>query len=52
MSLLIPGPRSPRNEIDVYLQPLIDDFVDLCENGVDTYNAMVGETFRFHVALL
>ena len=25
MSLLIPGPKSPGNEIDVYLQPLIDE---------------------------
>ncbi|XP_018846609.2 uncharacterized protein LOC109010287 [Juglans regia] len=51
-SLLIPGPRSPGNEIDVYLQPLIDELIDLWDNGVDTYDAKARETFRLHAALL
>ncbi|XP_042946082.1 uncharacterized protein LOC122279468 [Carya illinoinensis] len=50
-SLLIPGPRSPGNEIDVYLQPLIDELIDLWENGVDTYDAMTAQTFRLHATL-
>ena len=25
LSLLIPGPRSPGNDIDIYLKPLIDE---------------------------
>ncbi|KAA0051711.1 uncharacterized protein E5676_scaffold827G00140 [Cucumis melo var. makuwa] len=29
MSLLIPGPRSPGREIDVYLQPLIEELKEL-----------------------
>ena len=29
LSLLIPGPRSPGNDIDVYLQPLVDELKDL-----------------------
>ncbi|XP_042948658.1 uncharacterized protein LOC122281329 [Carya illinoinensis] len=51
-SLLIPGPRSPGNDIDVYLQPLIDELLDLWENGVDTYDAKAKETFRLHAALM
>ncbi|XP_042962406.1 uncharacterized protein LOC122296669 [Carya illinoinensis] len=51
-SLLIPRPRSPGNEIDVYLQPLIDELIDLWDNGVDTYDAKAKETFRLHAALL
>ncbi|XP_042980250.1 uncharacterized protein LOC122310441 [Carya illinoinensis] len=51
-SLLIPGPRSPGNDIDVYLQPLIDELLDLWENGVDTYDAKATETFRLHAALM
>ncbi|XP_042974900.1 uncharacterized protein LOC122306541 [Carya illinoinensis] len=50
-SLLIPGPRSPGNEIDVYLQPLIDELIDLWKNGVDTYDAMTAQTFRLHATL-
>ena len=36
MPLLIPGPRSPGNEIDVYLRPLIDELKELWERGVET----------------
>ncbi|KAF5472329.1 hypothetical protein F2P56_009055 [Juglans regia] len=32
-SLIIPGPRSPGNEIDVYLQPLIDELLEFWEDG-------------------
>ena len=36
LSLLIPGPQSPGNDIDVYLQPLIEELKELWEFGVDT----------------
>ena len=36
LSLLIPGPRSPGNDIDVYLQPLIEELKELWELGVET----------------
>ncbi|XP_035547475.1 uncharacterized protein LOC109010280 [Juglans regia] len=52
MSLLIPGPKAPGNEIDVYLWPLIDELVDLWENGVDTYDASTKQMFQLHAALL
>jgi len=39
LSLLIPGPQSPVNDIDVYLQPLIQKLKDLWEFGVETYHA-------------
>ena len=39
LSLLIPGPTAPRNDIDIYLQPLIDELNDLWEVGVETYDA-------------
>jgi hypothetical protein len=31
MSMIIPGPKSPGNNIDVYLQPLIDELNDLLQ---------------------
>ncbi|XP_042972777.1 uncharacterized protein LOC122304580 [Carya illinoinensis] len=51
-SLLIPGPRSPGNEIDVYLQHLIDELIDLWDNGVGTYDTKANETFQLHATLL
>uniref|UniRef100_A0A453J6C7 Uncharacterized protein n=1 Tax=Aegilops tauschii subsp. strangulata TaxID=200361 RepID=A0A453J6C7_AEGTS len=34
LSLLIPGPKSPGRDIDVFLEPLIDDLNSLFEEGV------------------
>ncbi|XP_066320297.1 uncharacterized protein [Miscanthus floridulus] len=38
MSMLIPSPKSPRMNIDVYLRPLIDELKDLWEKGIDTWD--------------
>ncbi|GJV53250.1 hypothetical protein Tco_1448991 [Tanacetum coccineum] len=51
MSMLIPGPTSPGDNINVYLQPLIDELNDLW-NGVDAYDAHKKETFLLRAALL
>ena len=34
MSLLIQGPRQPRNDIDVFLEPVINKLVKMFEKGV------------------
>ena len=52
MSLLIPGPKAPGNDIDIYLEPLIDELKELWEIGVDTYDSYANEIFKLHVALL
>ncbi|KAK9286236.1 hypothetical protein L1049_014622 [Liquidambar formosana] len=52
MSLLIPGPKSLRNDIDVYLRPLINELKELWENGVQTYDASTEENFQMHAAVL
>ncbi|KAH7845791.1 hypothetical protein Vadar_006051 [Vaccinium darrowii] len=52
LSSLIPGPSSPGNDIDVYLQPLVDELKDLWHNGVSTYDAYSKQTFRLHAAVL
>ncbi|XP_042962594.1 uncharacterized protein LOC122296863 [Carya illinoinensis] len=51
-SLIIPGPKSPGNDIDVYLQPLIDELFELWEHGVPTFDASTKEMFMLHAALL
>ncbi|XP_077250153.1 uncharacterized protein LOC143889727 isoform X1 [Tasmannia lanceolata] len=52
MSLLIPGPSSPGNDIDVYLQPLVEELKELWETGLQTYDASKKENFQMHAALL
>ena len=34
MPLLIQGPRQPGNDIDVFLEPVIDELVEMFEKGV------------------
>ncbi|XP_042958085.1 uncharacterized protein LOC122293618 [Carya illinoinensis] len=51
-SLIIPSPKSPGNDIDVYLQPLIDELLELREHRVPTYDASTKEMFMLHPALL
>lgn len=43
--LIIPGPSQPGNNIDVYLQPLIEELKDLWVDALDTYDASKNETF-------
>ncbi|XP_058741920.1 uncharacterized protein LOC131614337 [Vicia villosa] len=38
LSLLIPGPKSPGNNIDIYLQPLVEELQDLWNEGIETYD--------------
>ena len=52
MSMLIPGPKSPGNNIDVYLQPLIDELKDLWLKGVQTWDAKVKKNFTLRAVLL
>ncbi len=39
LSLLIPGPSSSGNDIDIYLQPLIEELKELWYVGLETYDA-------------
>ncbi|XP_042983138.1 uncharacterized protein LOC122312562 [Carya illinoinensis] len=52
MSCLIPRPKAPRNDIDVFLRPLIDELRELWEDGIQTYDAYKGEMFLLRAALL
>ena len=45
MSLLILGPRSPSKDIDVYLQPLIEELEELWVSGVKTLDIDEGWIF-------
>ena len=52
LSLLIPGPIAPRNDIDIYLQPLIDELNELWEVGAETYDASTKQNFCMRAGIL
>ncbi|GJW18749.1 hypothetical protein Tco_0026185 [Tanacetum coccineum] len=53
LTLLIPGPKSPSKDIDVYLRPLIDDLKDLwAKPGVETIDVATGLTFNMRAMVL
>ncbi|XP_048444073.1 uncharacterized protein LOC125479085 [Pyrus x bretschneideri] len=52
LSLLIPRPRSPGKEIDVYMRPLIDELNELWEVGIPTYDAYSNQSFTMKAAVL
>jgi len=51
MALLIPGPTCPGKDFDLFLEPLIDDLLELW-NGVRTYDAITRKTFKLRAAVL
>ncbi|XP_020082200.1 uncharacterized protein LOC109705831 isoform X1 [Ananas comosus] len=52
LSMLIPGPESPGDAIDIYLQPLINELKELWDVGVETFDVSIRQNFQLHAALL
>ncbi|KAI5342535.1 hypothetical protein L3X38_010410 [Prunus dulcis] len=52
LTLLISGPKQPGNNIDVYLEPLIDDLKSLWDGIRGVYDAHNGEYFTLRAALM
>lgn len=52
MSLLIIDPKQPGNNIDVYLQFLIEELKNLWIDGLEKYDALRKENFHVHAVLL
>ncbi|GJS85674.1 putative transposase-associated domain-containing protein [Tanacetum coccineum] len=50
LSVLISG--YPRNDIDVFLEPLVDDLHTLFETGVDTYDVSTKDNFNLRAVVL
>lgn len=51
LTMLISGPKQPGNDIDVYLEPLIDDLKVLWEGVHGVYDASRNEYFTLRAAL-
>src|ERR1044072_1641457 len=52
LSMIIPGKEAPGNDIDVYLQPLIQELQELWHHGVQTFDSSKNEMFRKRAALM
>nr|XP_025880314.1 uncharacterized protein LOC107280544 [Oryza sativa Japonica Group] len=51
MALLIPGPCSPGKDFDLFLQPLVEELIELWK-GVHTYDAIIDKEFKLRAAVL
>jgi hypothetical protein len=51
LAMLIQGPRQPGNDIDVFLEPIIDDFERLWNEGTRTWDAYAQDYFNLHAML-
>jgi len=52
LSMIIPGKRAPGNDIDVCLQPLIEELKDLSNTGIKTFDSYGNEVFDMHASIL
>ncbi|XP_047326651.1 uncharacterized protein LOC124930343 [Impatiens glandulifera] len=52
ISLIVPGPKCPQKNIDIYLQPLVADLKILWSQGVSTYDVSRGDTFNMGAIVL
>ncbi|KAL0325042.1 UNVERIFIED_CONTAM: hypothetical protein Sradi_5073500 [Sesamum radiatum] len=52
LTMVIPGPSNPKRLIDVYLQPLIDDLLQLWHVGVRTHDHATNQAFMMRAALM
>ncbi|XP_074305807.1 uncharacterized protein LOC141641029 [Silene latifolia] len=51
LTMLISGPKQPGNDIDVYLEPLIEDLKMLWNVGVEVFDAASGSKFQMRAML-
>ncbi|XP_047262735.1 uncharacterized protein LOC107859156 [Capsicum annuum] len=52
LSVIILGPKNPKQKIDVFLQPLIQKLNELYEEGIQTYDVSSKNTFQMKAALM
>ena len=51
LSVLIPGPHQPRNDIDTYFWPLIEDLKVFWSEGVEVWDEYKHEYFKLRALL-
>ena len=50
--IIIPGPKNPGQNLDVFLQPLINELKMLFKDGIETYDAYRRNNFQMKAVLL
>ena len=51
LTTLISGPKQPGIDIDVFLEPLMEDLKKLWEEGVNVYDAYRQQSFTLYATL-
>ncbi|XP_050238000.1 uncharacterized protein LOC126687481 [Mercurialis annua] len=52
LTILVPGPRNPKNTMDIFLQPLIAELNQLWESGIRTFDIHKRQNFQMKAALM
>ncbi|XP_021755281.1 uncharacterized protein LOC110720552 [Chenopodium quinoa] len=52
LSLLVPGPKNPKGNLDVYMQPLIEELKKLWDVGANTFDLSKQQNFTMRAAVL
>ncbi|XP_057771556.1 uncharacterized protein LOC130992829 [Salvia miltiorrhiza] len=52
LTLLIPGPKSPGKDFDIFLRPLVDELKALWQTGVQTYDEYSKSQFTLRAAVI
>ncbi|XP_071714012.1 uncharacterized protein [Rutidosis leptorrhynchoides] len=52
LTLLIPGPSVPGNNIDIYLEPLVDELKLLWDHRVETYESSTNNNFQMRADMI
>ncbi|XP_050222432.1 uncharacterized protein LOC126672521 [Mercurialis annua] len=50
--VIVPGPRNPKHQMDIFLQPLIAELNQLLEFGVQTFDVHRRQNFQMKAALM
>ena len=52
LTVIVPGPKNPKNKLDVFLQPLIAELKEIWEVGVKTYDVFKKINFQLRATLM
>ncbi|XP_050222376.1 uncharacterized protein LOC126672469 [Mercurialis annua] len=52
LTVIVPGPRNPKHQMDIFLQPLIAELNHLWEFGVQTFDVHRRQNFQLKAALM
>ena len=52
LSTLISGPSFPKNNINVFMQPLMAELIELWNEGIETYDALTNQNFILRASIL